>query len=219
MLSDPQIDRYSRQILIAEIGGRGQERLLASRVAIVGDDPVVQFVGAYLAAAGIGRLCVPTAFVAELSSMNPDCRVEPIAADDVQFSPRMEFSVVISTQTQAAERNSLVAACAAAPTTLLWGTSSGCWAVLHPNTEPLPCVECLLANSEAADPADSLWVASQLAMAAMRTILGLGLPSNPLPHCFSALGGDRDDAAMRAGCVHRAASPGALVESAREEVP
>lgn len=91
MLSDPQIERYSRQILISEIGGRGQERLLASRVAIVGDDPVVPLVGAYLAAAGIGSLSVPHPLVSELSSLNPDCRVAEIATGDARLSHPLVF--------------------------------------------------------------------------------------------------------------------------------
>jgi molybdopterin/thiamine biosynthesis adenylyltransferase len=36
MLSDAQIERWSRQILVPEIGGRGQARLCAATVALVG---------------------------------------------------------------------------------------------------------------------------------------------------------------------------------------
>jgi hypothetical protein len=39
MLSDADVERYARQIVLPEIGGRGQERLLASRVRILGDGP------------------------------------------------------------------------------------------------------------------------------------------------------------------------------------
>jgi adenylyltransferase/sulfurtransferase len=37
MLSDADIERWSRQILLPEVGGRGQERLMAARVALLGD--------------------------------------------------------------------------------------------------------------------------------------------------------------------------------------
>jgi len=39
MLTDAQIERYGRQIILPEVGGRGQERLLAARVAVAGAGP------------------------------------------------------------------------------------------------------------------------------------------------------------------------------------
>jgi adenylyltransferase/sulfurtransferase len=57
-LRDDQLDRYARHIVLKEIGGEGQARLLAAHVALVGaggiGSPAIQ----YLAAAGIGRLTV-----------------------------------------------------------------------------------------------------------------------------------------------------------------
>jgi hypothetical protein len=57
MLSDEQVERYSRQILLAEVGGRGQERLLAARVVVHGDGPTAGFAASLLAAAGVGVAC------------------------------------------------------------------------------------------------------------------------------------------------------------------
>ena len=58
MLTDTQLERYARHIVLREIGGAGQQRLLAAHVAIVGaggiGSPLIQA----LAAAGIGRLTV-----------------------------------------------------------------------------------------------------------------------------------------------------------------
>jgi adenylyltransferase/sulfurtransferase len=58
MLTDPQLERYARHIILREIGGAGQQRLLAAHVAIVGaggiGSPLIQA----LAAAGVGRLTV-----------------------------------------------------------------------------------------------------------------------------------------------------------------
>ncbi len=52
----PELRRYSRHLLIPEVGLAGQERLAASRALIIGagglGSPVVQ----YLAAAGVGRI-------------------------------------------------------------------------------------------------------------------------------------------------------------------
>ena len=60
MLSDDQIRRYARHILLPEVGGRGQERLLAAAVAIeVGPGRAAEVAAlTYLAAAGVGRLAV-----------------------------------------------------------------------------------------------------------------------------------------------------------------
>lgn len=56
--ADAQLDRYARHIVLKEIGGEGQARLLAARIVVIGaggiGSPAIQ----YLAAAGIGRLRV-----------------------------------------------------------------------------------------------------------------------------------------------------------------
>lgn len=55
-LSDAQLDRYARHIVLREIGGEGQRKLLRARIVIVGaggiGSPAIQ----YLAAAGIGAI-------------------------------------------------------------------------------------------------------------------------------------------------------------------
>ncbi|MCX6605691.1 MAG: ThiF family adenylyltransferase [Acidobacteria bacterium] len=55
-MTPDQRDRYSRQILFSPIGEAGQERLLASRVAIVGCGALGSFHAAALARAGVGTL-------------------------------------------------------------------------------------------------------------------------------------------------------------------
>jgi len=49
-------ERYSRQILLDEVGEKGQERLLNSTVAIVGCGGLGAIAASYLAGAGVGRL-------------------------------------------------------------------------------------------------------------------------------------------------------------------
>ncbi|HEX8261501.1 MAG TPA: HesA/MoeB/ThiF family protein [Allosphingosinicella sp.] len=57
-LGDDQLDRYARHIVLREIGGEGQVRLLAAHVALVGAGGIGGPALQYLAAAGIGRLTV-----------------------------------------------------------------------------------------------------------------------------------------------------------------
>lgn len=58
MLTDAQLERYARHIVLKEIGGAGQARLLSAHVALIGaggiGSPAIQ----YLAAAGVGTLRV-----------------------------------------------------------------------------------------------------------------------------------------------------------------
>jgi molybdopterin-synthase adenylyltransferase len=57
-LSDEELERYARHIILREIGGAGQARLKAARVLVIGaggiGTPAIQ----YLAAAGIGALTI-----------------------------------------------------------------------------------------------------------------------------------------------------------------
>jgi molybdopterin-synthase adenylyltransferase len=57
-LTEPQIRRYARHIVLAEIGGVGQARLIAARVLVIGAGGLGAPLLQYLAAAGIGTLGV-----------------------------------------------------------------------------------------------------------------------------------------------------------------
>ena len=57
-LSDDQLDRYARQIVLKEIGGGGQRKLLAARVVLIGAGGIGAPALQYLAAAGVGTLRV-----------------------------------------------------------------------------------------------------------------------------------------------------------------
>ena len=55
-LTDEQLDRYARHIVLKEIGGEGQRRLLAARVTVIGTGGIGSPAIQYLAAAGVGTL-------------------------------------------------------------------------------------------------------------------------------------------------------------------
>jgi len=55
-LSEEQVLRYSRHILLKDVGGVGQEKLLGSRVLIVGAGGLGSPIALYLAAGGVGHI-------------------------------------------------------------------------------------------------------------------------------------------------------------------
>lgn len=55
-MNDEQLLRYSRQILLPQVGAEGQSRLAAARVLVLGVGGLGSPVAMYLAAAGVGRL-------------------------------------------------------------------------------------------------------------------------------------------------------------------
>jgi adenylyltransferase/sulfurtransferase len=108
--TEDEIHRYSRHILLAEVGGIGQAKLKAARVLVIGAGGLGSPLALYLAAAGIGtigivdddrvelsnlqrqiahttdRIGAPKAESAALAAraINPDIRIEP---HDTRLTP------------------------------------------------------------------------------------------------------------------------------------
>ncbi len=104
--NEEQIRRYSRHIILPEVGGKGQRKLLNSSVLLVGAGGLGSPAALYLAAAGVGRLGIIDADVVDMSNLqrqilhhvddvgrpkvqsavesigqiNPDVKVEPFQA-------------------------------------------------------------------------------------------------------------------------------------------
>lgn len=57
-LSDQDLERYARHIMLREIGGAGQKRLLAARVFVVGAGGIGAPALLYLAACGMGAITI-----------------------------------------------------------------------------------------------------------------------------------------------------------------
>ena len=103
-LTEEQINRYSRQIVLKEVGGIGQKKLLDSKISLIGLGALGSSAAYYLAAAGVGTLQVidfdtveisnlhrqilhftkdidskkTTSAIEKLNSLNPDCIIEII---------------------------------------------------------------------------------------------------------------------------------------------
>ncbi len=68
-MNDSLIERYSRHILLREVGGKGQKKLLSSRVLIIGAGGLGAPAALYLAAAGVGAIGIADSDVVELSNL------------------------------------------------------------------------------------------------------------------------------------------------------
>jgi molybdopterin-synthase adenylyltransferase len=68
-LSDDELERYARHIVLREIGGAGQVALKAAHVTVIGAGGIGVPVLQYLAAAGVGRLTIIDDDVVSLSNL------------------------------------------------------------------------------------------------------------------------------------------------------
>ena len=68
-LTDEELDRYARHIVLPQVGGAGQQRFKAARVAVVGAGGIGSALIPALAGAGIGRLTIIDGDTVELSNL------------------------------------------------------------------------------------------------------------------------------------------------------
>ncbi|MDO4491687.1 MAG: ThiF family adenylyltransferase [Lachnospiraceae bacterium] len=68
-LTDAQIERYSRHIILKEVGAKGQKKLLNAKVLIIGAGGLGAPAAMYLGAAGVGTIGIVDADEVDLSNL------------------------------------------------------------------------------------------------------------------------------------------------------
>jgi adenylyltransferase/sulfurtransferase len=89
-VNDEQLDRYARHIILKEIGGAGQQRLLDAHVVLIGAGGIGAPAIQYLAAAGVGGLTLIDDDHVSLSNLQ---RQVLFATDDIG-RPKVEAAEV-----------------------------------------------------------------------------------------------------------------------------
>lgn len=68
-LTNEQLERYSRHIILKQVGGKGQEKLLGGKVLVIGTGGLGAPAAMYLAAAGVGTIGLVDFDVVDLSNL------------------------------------------------------------------------------------------------------------------------------------------------------
>ena len=150
-MNDQQLLRYSRHILVDAIGVKGQEKLLAAHVLIIGAGGLGSPAALYLASAGVGTLSIADGDTVELSNLqrqilhsdatigtaktqsaqqalartNPDCLVQPLPRleDQALRDAVAHADVVLDCSDNFATRYALNRACVALKKPLVSGAA------------------------------------------------------------------------------------------------
>lgn len=190
-LTDAQIERYSRQIILPQVGGRGQQRLLASTVSLIGQGPLAETAAAYLAAAGVGTLEIwgtanrplsnspppgggdTGSLQVAPSALNPEIAIRERSFD--AFAPAASV-VFVCADVSLAVLLAINQAALRSSVPLIAG-GQGALATYAGHHQTAPCAACdgqppIVADETRAEPSSGL-VGSLLAVEAIKVCLGL----------------------------------------------
>ncbi len=179
-MDDTQLLRYSRHILLDELGVEAQEKFAAAHALVIGAGGLGAPVAQFLAAAGVGTLTIcdadavdltnlqrqilyATADIgvakvdaakARLAAINPDVRVEAVAAriGPAELVPLVaRADVVVDCCDNFETRHAVNRACVAAKKPLVSGAAirfDGQVAVFDARDPACPCYHCLFGEGE-----------------------------------------------------------------------
>jgi molybdopterin/thiamine biosynthesis adenylyltransferase len=153
-MTDDQLLRYARHLMLDDIGIEGQRRLLAARALVIGAGGLGSPVALYLGSAGVGRITVvdddtvdlsnlqrqiahklsrvglPKALSAQASvaAINPDVALKPVLqrADAALLAQLVpQADLVLDCSDNFATRHAVNAACVQHRKPLVWGAAIG----------------------------------------------------------------------------------------------
>lgn len=199
MLSEAQIERYARHILLREVGGVGQKRLLGSEVRIEGLGQVGTWASIYLALAGVGSLELyddrelPSGGLLPLLGPAPERKGRAVLLAEAlsAHNPDVRFRVSGAGAPLGLADQSLFRP--AEGEALLWARAVGTACYLG-WVEALPCEECFPAGPPAAE------VAALAGSLAASRILAYLLFGEVEPGILAVEAGREE---VREGCPHR----------------
>ena len=171
-MNDEQLLRYSRHILLDEIGVEGQQRLLDAHALVIGAGGLGSPVGLYLGSAGVGRITVvdhdrvdatnlqrqiahrmqrvgqfkAQSLAQSIYEINPEVQVQAITAQaDAQWLDHWvpQAHVVIDCTDNFATRQAINRACVQHRVALVSGAAIGFDAQLSVYAPGGPCYACL----------------------------------------------------------------------------
>ena len=93
--TNEQIERYSRHIILKEVGVKGQKKLLNAKVLIIGAGGLGAPAAMYLAAAGVGTIGIADADEVDLSNLQRQIihATADVGKAKVQSAIRMSRSI------------------------------------------------------------------------------------------------------------------------------